>query len=146
MQIWVGDGNISSDIKIVGQSGKVATTSIAVERGMKGMDGKWVTDFLNLRFLGEKMVGRAQKELSKGTPVSVQGKVCHDSYTDRDGVKKYYDYIMVNQFKTHRKAAENSTEGAIDSENAVEGGVVQEQKQEFMNIPDSADADGLPFG
>ena len=144
MQIWAGNGNIVSEIKLLGQNGKIATTGIAVERDMKDMSGKWITDFLTLRFLGEKQVARAQKELTVGTHADVQGKVCKDSYTDRNGEKRYVDYILVSQFRSVRRASSNSEEdGGIKDDN--EETPDNKKTEEFINIPDNVSDDGMPF-
>ena len=143
MQIWTGNGNIATDLKPLGQNGKVATTAIAVDRGMKGADGNWVTDFLNLRIIGEKQVTRAQKELQKGVHAIIQGKVCHESYTDKNGEKRYMDYIMVNQFQTPHTKSTNSEDGGIKVDN--EGTPDNKKTEEFINIPDNVSDDGMPF-
>lgn len=143
MQIWTGNGNIATDLKLLGQNGKVATTAIAVDRGMKGADGNWVTDFLNLRIIGEKQVTRAQKELQKGVHAIIQGKVCHESYTDKNGEKRYMDYIMVNQFQTPHNKSANSEDGSIKADN--EGTPDNKKTEEFINIPDNVSDDGMPF-
>ena len=143
MQIWTGNGNIATDLKLLGQNGKVATTAIAVDRGMKGADGNWVTDFLNLRIIGEKQVTRAQKELQKGVHAIIQGKVCHESYTDKNGEKRYMDYIMVNQFQTPHTKSANSEDGNIKADN--EGTPDNKKTEEFINIPDNVSDDGMPF-
>lgn len=143
MQIWTGNGNIATDLRLLGQNGKVATTAIAVDRGMKGADGNWVTDFLNLRIIGEKQVTRAQKELQKGVHAIIQGKVCHESYTDKNGEKRYMDYIMVNQFQTPHTKSANSEDGGIKADN--EGTPDNKKTEEFINIPDNVSDDGMPF-
>ena len=143
MQIWTGNGNIATDLKLLGQNGKVATTAIAVDRGMKGADGNWVTDFLNLRIIGEKQVTRAQKELQKGVHAIIQGKVCHESYTDKNGEKRYMDYIMVNQFQVPHTKSANSEDGGIKDDN--EGTPDNKKTEEFINIPDNVSDDGMPF-
>ena len=143
MQMWIGNGNIAADLKLLGQNGKLATTAIAVDRGMKGADGNWVTDFLNLRFLGDKQVARAQKELQKGVHAVVQGKVCHETYTDRNGEKRYADYIMVSQFQVPHTKSANSEDGGIKDDN--EGTPDNKKTEEFINIPDNVSDDGMPF-
>lgn len=143
MQIWIGNGNIAADLKLLGQNGKLATTAIAVDRGMKGADGNWITDFLNLRFLGDKQVARAQKELQKGVHAVVQGKVCHETYTDRNGEKRYADYIMVSQFQVPHTKSANSEDGGIKDDN--EGTPDNKKTEEFINIPDNVSDDGMPF-
>ena len=143
MQIWIGNGNIAADLKLLGQNGKLATTAIAVDRGMKGADGNWITDFLNLRFLGDKQVARAQKELQKGVHAVIQGKVCHETYTDKNGEKRYADYIMVSQFQVPHTKSVNSEDGGIKDDN--EGTPDNKKTEEFINIPDNVSDDGMPF-
>ena len=137
MQIWSGNGNIATDLKLVGTSGKVATTAIAVDRGMRDSSNNWITDFLNLRFIGEKSVTRAQKELAKGVHAVINGKVCHESYTDKDGNKRYLDYILVSQFQVPHTRNANTEEEAHAP--------AAEEQKDFINIPENTDADGLPF-
>lgn len=144
MQTWIGNGNIAADLKLLGQNGKLATTAIAVDRGMKDANGNWVTDFLNLRFLGDKQVARAQKELQKGIHAVVQGKVCHETYTDRNGEKRYADYIMVSQFQVPHTRNANAEDGGI-APAAEESPAPAQKTEEFINIPDTVSDDGMPF-
>lgn len=132
MQSFMCVGNISQDAKTMGSSGKVAVASIAVDRGMKGMDGKYVTDFLTLRFIGEGNAQRAVRDCVKGARVEVIGSVCHEKYSTQSGETRYSDFILVNRFMVVR---------ASQSQNQAPA-----QKNEgFMDIPSSADDSGLPF-
>lgn len=91
-------GRMTSDVEI-NASGKMASVNIAVDRPYpynKDKDGNKVTDFFQLRFLGEKVAQRAKEQLTKGKKVYIEGIMCTDKYTSKDGEKKTSTYINCN--------------------------------------------------
>lgn len=130
-------GRIVRDVE-VNQSGKIAWTSLAVERnGMKDQDKNYITDFINLRWLGEQKASFAQKYLNKGTKIAVNGCLCVDNYKDNDGNNKQNVYVMVQsqEFCESKNASQQNNDRPAPS-NASSG--------EFMSIPDGIE-DELPF-
>lgn len=116
-------------------NGKTATTSIAVDRILKDKDGNKVTDFINLKWLGEKKTQFVEKYIFKGTKISVTGSLFVDNYTDKDGNKKQSVYVAVDETE-FCESRSNNQQNAPQTQNT--------DGQGFMNIPDGLDAE-LPF-
>lgn len=143
-------GFISKEIK-PNESNKVGTATIAVKRPYpfnKDAKGNQVTDFFNLRFVGEKNVTRAAQWLTVGVSVSVEGIVCRDSWKDQEGKWRENNYIMVQnwEFQTAKKDNPNpETEGADFLPSQSEYAPPKAPDEEgFMDIPGNIGED-LPF-
>lgn len=68
----------------------MARMSIATNERYKNAQGEYVTEtqWHNVIAWG-KVAEIAEKLLSKGSEVVVEGKLVHRNYTDKEGVKKY---------------------------------------------------------
>lgn len=133
MNKWIGIGRVCKDTEL-NTSGKVATNCIAVDRALKDKDGNKVTDFINLRWLGEKQAKFAQNYIQKGTKIGVSGSLCIDNYK-KDGENKQFVYVMVQETEfCESKGAnkQNSSRPAPTNDDS------------FMSIPDGIE-DELPF-
>ncbi len=93
-------GNLGSDPEIKDLDGgkKLAKFSIATNETYTNNQGEKVTDtqWHNLVAWG-KTAEIAGKLLLKGSEVAIEGKLVHNSYTDKDGNKKYATEIIVNE-------------------------------------------------
>jgi single-strand DNA-binding protein len=85
------------DIKAIGERKKIAKVSIATNDSYKNEKGEKIeeTQWHNL-VMWDGLATIAEKYLRKGTEVSVEGKLSTRSYTDKEGVKKYFTEILVN--------------------------------------------------
>ena len=127
-------GRLTKDVEL-NQSGKVAWSSLAVDRnGMKDQDKNYITDFINLRWLGEQKAAFAQKYLTKGTKIAVNGCLCVENYKDKDGNYKQNVYVMVasQEFCESKGANQQNTS------------VQRPSSDGFMGIPDGIENE-LPF-
>jgi single-strand DNA-binding protein len=92
-------GNLGTDPEIKEfQSGKrMARLSLATTDFYKDNDGKKITStqWHNLVIWG-KMVDVAEQYLIKGKQVAVEGKLTYRSYENKDGEKKFFTEIVVN--------------------------------------------------
>lgn len=118
----------------INQSGKVATNTIAVDRALKDKDGNKVTDFINLRWLGEKQAQFAQNYIAKAMKIGVTGSLCIENYKDKDGNNKQSVYVLVQE--TDFCESKNQQNSRPQPSGADSG--------EFMKIPDNI-GDELPF-
>lgn len=125
-------GRVCKDTEL-NTSGKVATNCIAVDRALKDKDGNKVTDFINLRWLGEKQAKFAQNYIQKGTKIGVTGSLCIDSYK-KDGENKQFVYVMVQETDFCE------SKGANQQNNCA----VKPDSNSFMEIPDGIENE-LPF-
>ena len=134
MNKWIGIGRTCKETE-VNQSGKMATNSIAVDRALKDKDGNKVTDFINLRWLGEKQAQFAKNYISKGMKISVSGSLCIENYKDKDGNYKQSVYVMVQETEFCESKGANKQNSSRPSPT---------NDDSFMSIPDNI-GDELPF-
>lgn len=108
----------------------VTRYTIAVDR--RGKDTG--ADFFRVVTFG-KAAEFAEKHFKKGMRVLISGHVQTGSYTNKDGVKiPTFDIVADNQEFADSKEAKGKAEPPKE-----------EKTDDFMFIPDSADAEGLPF-
>ena len=121
-------GRLARDTEL-NASGKMASSCIAVDRSLKDASGNKVTDFINLRWIGESKAQFAFKYLSKGMKILVEGNLQIDQYQDNAGNNKSYCYVLVDntEFAESKKADNNS---------------MPTDPNGFATIPDSEE---LPF-
>ena len=137
MNSFNGILRVVKDVK-PSENGKTGTTTGACARPYpfnKGKDGKEQTDFLTLKFIGEKNVDRAVKYLTKGVKVAIQGIVCRDAWKDGEDYKEF-NYIIVQNWEfceSKNAKSEDAGESAPSSDTS------------FMDVPDGLDTDTLPF-
>ena len=77
---------------------KLARFSIATSETYRNAKGEKVkeTQWHNLIAWG-KVAEIAEKYLTKGTEVAIEGKLMNNNYTDKDGNKKYSTEIQVHE-------------------------------------------------
>jgi single-strand DNA-binding protein len=94
-------GNLGMDPEVTEINGgkKVAKFSLATSEIYKGEDGNKVTDtqWHNLIVWG-KQAEVVEKYLKKGSEIAVEGRINTRAYTDKEGTKRYFTEIVVNEF------------------------------------------------
>ena len=115
-------------------SGKMASNCMAVDRALKDKDGNKVTDFINLRWLGEKQAAFAQKYITKGMKIGVSGSLCIDNYKDKDGNYKQSVYVLVQEIDFCESKSANQQNTSVQ----------RPSSDGFMGIPDGIENE-LPF-
>lgn len=95
----IGNLGAAPEVKNLEKGNKVAKLSLATNETYTNAKGEKVTDtqWHNLVVWG-KPAEIVEKYLTKGSEIAVEGKLTSRSYTDKDGVKKYYTEIVVNDF------------------------------------------------
>lgn len=92
-------GNLGTvpEIRTMDDGKKLAKMSIATNETYKNSKGEKVTDtqWHNLIAWG-KTAGIAEKYLTKGSEVAVEGKLVYRHYVDKDGVKRYVTEVQVS--------------------------------------------------
>ena len=135
MNKWFGIGRVCKETEL-NTSGKVATNCIAVDRALKEKDGNKVTDFINLRWLGEKQAKFAQNYIQKGTKIGVSGSLCIDNYK-KDGENKQFVYVMVQETEFCESKGANQQNNSRPKPSDA-------SSDDFMSIADGI-GDELPF-
>jgi len=93
-------GNVGSEVEVFNpESGnKVAKCSLATNESYTNSEGQKVTEteWHNLVFFG-KSAENAEKYISKGKQIAIQGKIKYKNYEDKEGIKRYSTDIVVNE-------------------------------------------------
>jgi len=93
-------GNLGSnpEIKTLEGGKKLAHLRIATSEIYRNAKGEKVTEtqWHNLVAWG-KLAEIAEKYLTKGSEVAIEGKLMNKTYNDKDGVKKYFTEVQVNE-------------------------------------------------
>jgi len=93
-------GNLGTDpeVKIFDSGKKKVRLSLATSDNYKSNNGEKVesTQWHNLVLWG-KMAEVAEKYLQKGSELAVEGKLTYRSYDDKNGERKYFTEIVVNE-------------------------------------------------
>lgn len=86
------------DVKTFDSNRTLARVSIATNERYRNGQGEWVTDtqWHTLVFWGKQALF-AQKSLSKGSEIAVEGKLVNRQYVDKDGVTRYVTEVNVNE-------------------------------------------------
>jgi single-strand DNA-binding protein len=94
----IGNLGQNPEIKTLDGGKKLAKFSIATNESYRNADGEKVTEtqWHNLVAWG-KLAEIIEKYITKGSEVAVEGKLTYRTYSDKDGVKKYFTEIQVNE-------------------------------------------------
>jgi single-strand DNA-binding protein len=95
----IGNLGVNPEVKEVANGSKMARFSLATSDTYKNQKGEKVTEtqWHNLIIWGSQ-VEVAEKYLKKGSRIAVEGKLETTSYESKDGIKKYFTQIRVNDF------------------------------------------------
>ena len=108
----------------------IARFNLAVDRRFK-KEGEQSADFISCVAFG-KTAEFIEKYVFKGTKVAVEGRIQTGSYTNNDGNKVYTTDVVVEQVEF--------AGAKTDSKSAA-----KESNDDFMNVADGLDDEGLPF-
>jgi single-strand DNA-binding protein len=93
-------GNLGSnpEIKTLDGGKKLARFSIATNESYRNANGEKVTEtqWHSLVAWG-KLAEIIEKYITKGSEVAVEGKLTYRTYNDKEGNKKYFTEIQVNE-------------------------------------------------
>ena len=86
------------EIKIFGETKKLAHIRLAVNDRYKNAKGEWVdeTQWFNL-VAWSKLAVYAEKYLIKGIEVAIEGRLINKSYTDKNLVKRFSTDIHLSE-------------------------------------------------
>jgi single-strand DNA-binding protein len=94
----IGNLGLAPEIKNIENGKKIARFSMATNETYRNAKGDKVTEtqWHNLIAWG-KVAEIAEKYLTKGSEVAIEGKLINRNYVDKDGNKKYFTEIQVNE-------------------------------------------------
>lgn len=94
----IGNLGASPEIRNTETGKKLARLSVATNEVYRNAKGEKVTETQwHQAIAWGKTAEIAEKYLSKGSEVVIEGKLINRSYTDKDGNKKYITEIQVNE-------------------------------------------------
>ena len=95
----IGHLGADPEIKVFDSGKKKVRLSLATHDNYKNASGDKVEDtqWHNLIAWG-KTAEIAEKYLQKGSELAVEGKLTYGSYDDKNGEKKYFTEIIINEF------------------------------------------------
>jgi single-strand DNA-binding protein len=97
---WTGIGRVGHTPKLTSTQGGIAklTFSMATDLPRKNADGSWSkrTDWHNVIVWGTRAVS-AEKRITKGSLVYVEGPTLHREYQPKDGPKKRITEVEANK-------------------------------------------------
>ena len=94
----IGNLGKAPEVKNTESGKKLAKFSIATNETYKNAKGEKVTDTQWHNVIAWGTTAEfAEKYLDKGTEVVIEGKLMNNTYTDKDGVKRYSTEIQVNE-------------------------------------------------
>ena len=134
MNRFTGIGRLCKDPDVRYTAGEkplcIARYTLACDRISK-KEGQPTADFISCVAMGSQ--GEfAEKYLSKGMKIAVEGRIQTGNYTDKDGKKVYTTDVYVERHEF------------VESRNNQHYEPDQNSADDFMPIPDN-DMEGLPF-
>lgn len=95
----IGNLGTNPEVKVFDSGKKKVRLSLATSDKYQNGNGEKVeqTEWHNLIAWG-KLADIAEKYLQKGSELAVEGKLTYKSYEDKNGEKKYFTEILVNEF------------------------------------------------
>jgi single-strand DNA-binding protein len=93
----IGNLGMDPEVKEVSNGSKLAKFSLATSENYKNKNGEKVeeTQWHNLVIWG-KLADVAGKYLKKGNQIAVEGKLSNRQYDDKDGNRRFFTEIIVN--------------------------------------------------
>ena len=133
-------GRLTSDpeIRYTQDNKCVARFRFAVNRTYK-REGEPEADFFGCTTFGKVAETFDRLHIAKGAKLMIEGELRNNNYTDRDGIKKYENRIIVSTFEFCE--SKSSTAPAQNTPESTENGA----DNDWMPIPDNLDDPGLPF-
>lgn len=94
----IGNLGNAPEVKTTDSGKKLARFSVATNESYRNAKGEKVTEttWHNLVAWG-KVADIAEKYLTKGKEIAIEGKLVNNTYTDKDGNKKYSTEVLVNE-------------------------------------------------
>ncbi len=94
----IGNLGNAPEVKNTENGKKLARFSMATNETYRGRTGEKITEttWHNVVAWG-KVADIAEKFLTKGKEIAIEGKLINRNYTDKDGIKRYITEIQVNE-------------------------------------------------
>ena len=147
--ILIGNLGRDPEVRRLENGAVVAKFSVATNESYKDKSGEWqkLTEWHDI-VVWRQLAERAEKDLSKGKMVYIEGKLTHRKYQDKDGVDRYISEVVANTFRLleRREGTGGNYPGNMPSEEpaTVNDRSDTSSKEVNENVGESAE-DDLPF-
>lgn len=142
--ILIGRVGQEVNVRTVGDQ-KVASFSLATSEKFRGKDGNTVeqTEWHSITIWG-RLAEVAEKYVTKGTQVYVEGKIKTEKYTDNSGNEKYVTRIIANSMQLLGGRSENQQN---NSQPVAQQATAPQRPKATTPMPYPTDVDDsdLPF-
>lgn len=129
-------GRMTSDVEIrCNEAGTSKGQFTLAVRRKNAKEGTQDTDFINI-IVWNKQAENLAKYMSKGSQIGIEGSLRADNYTDRDGNKRTFNYVLANSIQYLSESKGVKSESIEDKEEPMES-----FKMDDVTIDDS----DLPF-
>ena len=95
-------GNLGFDpeVREIAKGRKVARISVATNESYTNSEGERETDTQwHTVVAWGRIAEQVERMLSKGSPVALEGRLVHRSYTNKEGLKRHIAEIVLHDFK-----------------------------------------------
>ncbi len=147
-------GNLGTDpeVRSTSNGNRVATLSLATSRQWNSSGGErqekteWHRVIL-WNNKGSQLADLAEKYLSKGDRVYVEGRVEYRSWEDREGNTRYTTEITAREFIMLGSRSGAADLGAVPEASPVQAAVAEPKGESYDKFPEALDEedDDLPF-
>jgi len=109
--LLIGNTGKDAEVKNLDSGNKIAKFSVATSESYKDKEGEWktVTEWHNITCWG-KLAERAEKQITKGKLVYIEGKLTYNEYENKDGVKMRSSEINAAVFRVLEKRESTNQE------------------------------------
>lgn len=85
-------------LKTLNENASLARVSLATNERYRNGQGEWetTTQWHNLVFWG-RQAAFAEKTLTKGSEITIEGRLVNRQYVDKEGITRYTSEINVNE-------------------------------------------------
>jgi len=109
--LLIGNTGKDAEVKNLDSGNKIAKFSVATSESYKDKEGEWktLTEWHNVTCWG-KLAERAEKQITKGKLVYIEGKLTYNEYENKDGVKMRSSEINAAVFRVLEKRESTNQE------------------------------------
>lgn len=96
----IGNLGFDPEVREIAKGRKVARISVATNETYTNSEGEKVTDTQwHTVVAWGRTADMVQRLLRKGSPIALEGRLVHRSYTGKEGIKRFVTEIVLNDFK-----------------------------------------------
>jgi single-strand DNA-binding protein len=144
--IFIGNLGADPEVRHLESGVSVARLRIATNENYRDKAGEWQTvtewhDVVAWRWLAE----RAEKQLTKGSMVYIEGKLTHRKWQDKDGVERYSTEVVANELRSLERRERPETPPLPPFESVASANVTEKSTAAPTSDAGGAQEDDLPF-